>query len=136
MTTPVESLKDSIRHTISSLRRDAPAARFIGESAVKMLSRSVSQKLREFLPQSSQQIIDIDASGDGNQPVDQSSDGVGSSQVLPWPQYDVMSARDIISQLRMSPPETRAAVKIYEHGHRARATILAACETQTGSDAP
>jgi len=133
MTTPVESLKDSIRHTISSLRRDAPAARFIGESVVKMLSRSVSQKLRVLLPQSPQQ--NIDASGNEKEPVAQSPNGAGSSQVLPWPQYDVMSSRDIVSQLKVSPPATRAAVKIYEHGHRARATILAACETETDSDA-
>ena len=136
MTTPVESLKDSIRQTVGSIRRDAPAARFIGEQVVKMLGRSFSQKLRHFSHQTTEQHTDIDANSEW-QPTDAVSsheNATGNSR--PWPQYDVMSARDIISQLRVSPPEVRRVVSMYERGHRARSTILAACDSESDLSTP
>ncbi|MFM8858368.1 MAG: hypothetical protein ACKOI2_14450 [Actinomycetota bacterium] len=140
MTTPVESLKDSIRQTVSSLRRDAPAARFIGEQVVKMLGRSIGQKLnRSSHSYPRQNDADKKAGGSAEKQGEESAQGavpskpVSQNEVLPWTQYDMMSARDIVSRLKVSPPELCLAVYMYEIGHRARATVLAASEAR-GAD--
>jgi hypothetical protein len=133
MTTPVESLKDSIRQTVRSMKRDAPAARFIGEHVVKMLTRTVARRLSDLSPFATTHTPDT-ARGDKGSATSFESPSekqVGTS--LPWPHYDVMSARDIVSQLRVSPPDVCRAVSLYERGHRARATILAACDAESGS---
>lgn len=135
MTTPVESLMDSIRQTVSSLRRDAPAARFIGEQVVKMLGRSVGHRFRDLShlhqrQQDSDQAVSVQIEMAVEAEV--SSKDSGSNEVLPWPQYDVMSARDIVSRLKTSPPELCVAVHNYELCHRARATVLAACGSGRG----
>lgn len=139
MTTPVESLMDSIRQTVSSLRRDAPAARFIGEQVVKMLCRSVGHKFRDLshLHQRQQdfgQPVSVLIEKPVEAPVEAAviSEDAGSNEALPWPQYDVMSARDIVSRLKASPPELCVAVHNYEICHRARATVLTACGSGRG----
>jgi hypothetical protein len=135
MSTPVESLKDSIRQAVSSMKRDAPAARFIGEQVIKMLSRSVIHKLND-LTHTTREQENFDTTGTEPMVGAVSPVEAGSSEVLPWPHYDVMSARDIISQLTASPPEVRAAVNVYERRHRARATVLAASQPEGNPGTP
>lgn len=124
MTTPVESLKGSIRQTIASLRRDAPAARFIGEQVVNLVGRSVLRRLRPS-PLSSPHTSATSS------PDTTTSGGVDESAVgQPWPEYDMMTAREIIARLSDAPADVRSAVQEYERRNRARSTVLAATESR------
>lgn len=123
MTTPVESLKGSIRQTIASLRRDAPAARFIGEQVVNLVGRSVLRRLRTS-PQSSPR-TSTTSSGSTTT----SDRGKARATEQPWPEYDMMTAREIIARLSDAPANVRSVVQEYERSNRARSTVLAAAES-------
>ena len=124
MTTPVESLKGSIRQTIASLRRDAPAAHFIGEQVVNLVGRSVLRRLRPS-PLSSPHTSATSS------PDTTTSGGVDESAAgQPWPEYDMMTAREIIARLSDAPADVRSAVQEYERRNRARSTVLAATESR------
>ena len=128
MTTPVESLQDSIRRTLASMKRDAPAARFIGEQVVKMVGRSLTQKLKGASSNASKHLVKDDRVDEER--LYRQADVASDAGDLPWPQYEVMSAREIISELQSSPEDMRVRVGNYERRHRARATVLAACGTE------
>ena len=123
MTTPVEALTGSIRQTIASIRRDAPAARFIGEHVVNLVGRSVWRRLRPS-PQSST------LSETMSKAHSTMSDDVQLSVApQPWPEYDMMTAREIIARLSHQSTDVRFAVQQYERSNRARSTVLAAAES-------
>lgn len=130
MTTPVESLKGSIRQTIASLRRDAPAARFIGEQVVNLVGRSFLRRLRPS-PQSAPHTSSTSTAHTA------SSDHVNASAAQqPWPEYDMMTAREIIARLSDAPADVRSAVQEYERSNRARSTVLAATVSSPVKDQP
>ncbi len=123
MTTPVESLKGSIRQTIASLRRDAPAARFIGEQVVNLVGQSVLRRLRPS-PLSSPHTSAMSS------PDTTTSDRVKARATeQPWPEYDMMTAREIIARVSDAPADLRSVVQEYERRNRARSTVLAATES-------
>ena len=123
MTTPVESLKGSIRRTIASLRRDAPAARFIGEQVVNLVGQSVLRRLRPSQQSSPHRATTSSASATT------SDRGKAPAAEQPWPEYDMMTAREIIARLSDAPADIRSAVQGYERSNRARSTVLAATES-------
>jgi len=120
MTTPVESLKGSIRQSIASLRRDAPAARFIGEQVVNLVGQAVLRRIRQE-PTEGSGAIEM-KTGEVFQHAHQSSP-------CPWPDYDVMTAREVIAEIQRCSRELLLAVRHYEDHHRSRSTVLAAVDT-------
>ena len=48
----------------------------------------------------------------------------------PWDGYESMNAKDIIARLPRCNAAQLAAVTLYERGHRARHTVLAAVERE------
>src|SRR5207248_822460 len=48
----------------------------------------------------------------------------------PWDEYESMNAKDIIARLPRCDAAQLAAVTLYERGHRARHTVLAAVERE------
>jgi hypothetical protein len=59
-------------------------------------------------------------------------DGAGAEVHVeePWPGYERMNAKEVISRLSAASRAELAAVELYERGHRGRHTILAAVERE------
>jgi hypothetical protein len=47
----------------------------------------------------------------------------------PWPGYDEQPAAEVVKRVRQGDEATRAVVLLYERGHKARKSVIAAAET-------
>jgi hypothetical protein len=69
-------------------------------------------------------------------------DGAGASITIaePWPGYDQMQAKQVISRLAAATPAELAAIQLYESSNRDRQTVRAAAQrslkTKTGRGSP
>lgn len=124
---------------IRNFRRQAPAARMIGEFAVKQGSRVVVSRLSRFLPAEGFRA----APENGSKAFDALGDeGIATSQgqfcapsAEPFANYDSYTSRQVLERLRTASQSERNQVLEYEVSHRARETILSALTLSSDASA-
>lgn len=123
---------------IRDLRRQAPAARMIGEFAVKHGSRVLAERMGRVFASSA--VVSSSApaesawSGDQEAAVGASTSVVSSREAEPFAHYDTYTSRQVLERMSTATAEERERVRAYEAAHRARETILSGLLAST--DAP
>ena len=119
---------------ISEVRRQAPAARMIGEFVVRQGVREVEKRMQSKSATASASDTATDATmrdgADSRQSVEGSELGLlkgGSvSADEPFSGYDNYTSRQVLDRIASMDGEARRRVWEYENAHRRRETILAA----------
>lgn len=115
---------------IRDVRRQAPAARLIGEFAVKQGSRVLASRLSRYLPVegfSAPPESGSEASDTLGDDVTATSQGQFTTpSAEPFANYDSYTSRQVLERLRTASQSERIRVLEYEVSHRARETILSA----------
>ena len=101
---------------LAELRRQAPAARMIGEFAVKKGIETVMQRLQLVAPSSVRSDV---------KPTTVVTDS--QIQVEPLDNYDTLTARQIIETLGTRTSAQLQSILDYEILHRDRVTVAQAC---------
>ncbi len=101
---------------LAELRRQAPAARMIGEFAVKKGIETVMQRLQMVAPSSVRSDV---------KPTTVVTDS--NIQVEPLDNYDTLTARQIIETLGTLTSAQLQSILDYEILHRNRVTVAQAC---------
>ncbi len=115
-TGPLSEMATKAEAYLAELRRQAPAARMIGEFAVKKGIETVMQRLQ--MPAPSTQRSEV-------KPTTVVTDS--QVQVEPLPDYDTLSARQIIEALGTLTYAQQQSILDYEIVNRNRVTVAQAC---------
>jgi hypothetical protein len=115
-------LVTGVRRDVADLARNAPAARFIGEQVVRQAAGRLC-----VAPASRAVDAVTGATTRSAAPEEQ------VTSVAPLPDYDVLSAREIVEILADAGPVLRAAITAYEARGRGRRTVLEAASSHAGS---
>ena len=115
-TEPLSEMATKAEAYLAELRRQAPAARMIGEFAVKKGIETVMQRLQMVAPNPVRSDV---------KPTTIVADS--KIQVEPLPEYDALTARQIIETLGTLTSAQRQSILDYEILHRNRVTVAQAC---------
>lgn len=117
--TPAEPLSEmaiKAEAYLAELRRQAPAARMIGEFAVKKGIETVMQRLKMAAPSTVRSDV---------KPTTAVTDS--QIEVQPLDNYDTLTARQIIETLGTLASAQQQSILDYEILHRNRVTVAQAC---------
>lgn len=115
-TEPLSEMATKAEAYLAELRRQAPAARMIGEFAVKKGIETVMQRL-QMAAQSTQR--------SEVKPTTVIADS--QAQVEPLPDYDTLTARQLIETLGTLTSAQQQSILDYEIINRNRVTVTQAC---------
>lgn len=115
-TEPLSEMATKAEAYIAELRRQAPAARMIGEFAVKKGIETVMQRLQMVAPNPVRADV---------KPTTVVADA--QIQIEPLDNYDTLTARQIIETLGTLTSSQLQSILDYEILHRNRVTVAQAC---------
>jgi hypothetical protein len=115
-TEPLSEMATKAEAYLAELRRQAPAARMIGEFAVKKGIETVMQRLQMVAPNPVRADV---------KPTTVVADS--QIQVEPLDSYDTLTARQIIETLGTLTSSQLQSILDYEILHRNRVTVAQAC---------
>lgn len=115
-TEPLSEMATKAEAYLAELRRQAPAARMIGEFAVKKGIETVMQRLQMVAPGSVRSDV---------KPTTVVTDS--QIQIEPLDNYDTLTARQIIETLGTLTSSQQQSILDYEIVNRNRVTVVQAC---------
>jgi len=115
-TEPLSEMATKAEAYLAELRRQAPAARMIGEFAVKKGIETVMQRLQMVAPGSVRSDV---------KPTTVVTDS--QIQIEPLDNYDTLTARQIIETLGTLTSSQQQSILEYEIVNRNRVTVVQAC---------
>lgn len=145
MTSWPECSRRRVTDAVESIRAQAPAARFVGEFAVKFLVGEINKRVGSFVAVATKPTSNgSDGASSAPSPeTDDVSNHVGSAVptvdpsgapgIAGIPDYDIMGARELVTRLNELDHDTVRLVREAELAGRRRSTVINACDQLLGT---